>query len=358
MFTQLQAYALGEMSKGEHLGYSQLGCLTDIAIVSVRGHNSALLTYRIFGAVGFALLVIFLIMSHAVLLQVLLKSLSQKVDTCRYSFEYYGIFWGMSAVLCAGVLAVLYTATAFLSRFTFNTGVQPTRYISHIWPFVLAFPIILCLPVAIYFGVKFKFTTPSVYLLLAKLLCCCNRKRAGILVTSLTLWFDLVAAICGVGFGVFALIALPVAPFAVAVNVMLLVLTFMCLTYIMALVFTICASVCTRKCLRSNVDCCATVRAAMLIPLLLAIICFSSTVALGGQFVNAATQQNSFHVFFKSLFAPVLLAAMGLGLKRFISVWMHLSPDNVDGDNAVNPLHGRVYDGYQAIDNVVVNFMH
>ena len=77
MFTQLQAYALGEMSKGEHLGYSQLGCLTDIAIVSIRGHNSALLTYRIFGAVGFAMLVIFLIMSHAVLLQVLLKSLSE-----------------------------------------------------------------------------------------------------------------------------------------------------------------------------------------------------------------------------------------------------------------------------------------
>ena len=56
------------------------------------------------------------------------------------------------------------------------------------------------------------------------------------------------------------------APFVVAVNVMLLVLTFMCLTYIMALVFTICASLGTRKCLRSNADCCATVRAAMLIP--------------------------------------------------------------------------------------------
>ena len=144
------------------------------------------------------------------------------------------------------------------------------------------------------------------------------------------------------------------APFVVAVNVMLLVLTFMCLTYIMALVFTLCASLGTRKCLRSNADCCATVRAALLIPFLLAIICFVLMAALSGQFVNNATQPNSFNSIIKSLFTPVFLAAASFGLKRLISVWLHWSPGNVDGGHAVNPVHGRMYNGYQAMDNVVI----
>ena len=148
------------------------------------------------------------------------------------------------------------------------------------------------------------------------------------------------------------------APFVVAMYVILLVLTFMCLTYIMALVFTVCASLGTQKCLRSNADCCATVRAVMLIPLLQAIIFFSCSIALSGQFVNSATQQNNFHVFFKSLFAPVLLAAISFGLKRFISVWMKRSPDNVERDNAVNPLHRHVYNGHKAIDYVAVECVH
>ena len=215
-------------------------------------------------------------------------------------------------------------------------------------PLVFAFPIVFCAPVAIYFGIKFKFTTPSVYLLPAKLLCCCNEKRARILATSLALWLDLVAAQHAIGFGLLVLYIFVIAPFVVAVNVMLLVLTFMCLTYIMALVFTMCASLGTRKCLRSNADCCATVRAAMLIPLLLAIICFGSTITLSGQFVNTATQQNSFSAIFKSLFTTVLLAAVTLSLKRFISVWLHWPSGDSEGGNAVY---------VRAID-AVVDYVH
>ena len=345
---------MGEMSKGVHLGYSSQGCTTDTAIVSLMDESAAFHIYRLICATGFVFLVVFQSMSYAVLLQVLLKSLSQKMDTCKYSFDYYGIFWGISAIFCWFLIVILYRATMHMSLVAFNPGIQQTEYIRYFWPVFIVLPMILCAPVAIYFGVKFKFAIPSVYLLPAKLLCCCNRKRAGILVTSLTLWVDLVAVHYIVGIGAFVLFAFPVAPFVVAVNVMLLVLTFMCLTYIMALVFTVCASLGTRKCLRSNADCCATVRAAMLIPLLLAIICFSIIFALSGQLVNTSTQQSSFHVFLKSLFAPVLLAVLGLGLKRFISVWMHWSPDDVEGDNEINPVPGHVHSGYQAIENMVL----
>ena len=357
LLTQLQANSLGEMSSGEHLGYSQHGCTTDIGIVSLQSQSLAVLLFNIISVSGFAFLVVFESMAYAVLLQVLLKALSQKVEACNCSFDHYGMFWGVSAILFTVLMFLLYKGVSHVSLVTFDPDIQQAEYARYLWPVVFAVPMIMCAPVAIYFGVKYNFTTPSVYLLPAKLLCCCNRKRAGILVTSLTLWVDLVAAHYIVGICTFVLLAFSVAPFAVAVNVMLLVLTLMCLTYIMALVFTVCASLGTRKCLRSNADCCATVHAAMLIPLLLAIICFSCTLVLSNQFVNSATQQSNFHVFFKSLFAPVLLAALGLGLKRFISIWMHSSPNDV-GDNAVNPLHGQVYSGYQAIDTVAVECVH
>ena len=162
---------------------------------------------------------------------------------------------------------------------------------------------IFCAPAAIYFGVKFNLPTPSVYLLPAKLLCCYGEKRARALqlVLLLTLWFDLVSTFILVSHGIAFLNAFPVAPFAVAVNLMLLVLTSTCLTYIMALIFMICAFVGTRRCLSNSADCLAKVRAAMLIPLPFTVICFSLFVFWIGQFVNITTQQSSFHMILKSL---------------------------------------------------------
>ena len=356
LLLQLQAYALEEMSNGMHLGYSSQGCTTDTAIVSRKYEIASVHIYRFLYVVGFIFLVIFDLVASALLLQVLLKTLSQKMEACRYSFEYYGIFWGMSAVLFPILLLLLYSDISQVALVTFNPNVHQTKCTRFMWPFVLASPMAFCAPVAIYFGVKFKLAAPSVYLLPAKLLCCCNRKRAGILVTSLTLWFDLAAANFIIGHCVYVLYAFLVAPFVVAVNVMLLMLTFMCLTYIMAALFTVCASFATRKCLRSNADCCATVRAVMLIPLLLTIICFSSTVALSNQFVNSATRQNSFHILLKSIVGPVLLAVVSLNLKRFVSAWLYSSSDSMEDGNTVNPPpYGQVYNGYQDMDSLLMD---
>ena len=354
---QLQAYALGEMSKGEHLGCFRQGCyVVDLAIVPIKFESSADRIYRIIPNVGYVFSIIFVCMVSVVLLQVILKALSERMEVCHYSFDSYGMFWGMSAILCPVIIFLLYRDIAHLEQITFNPYNQGTR-LRFLWPFVLALPVVFCAPVAIYFSVKYNFPTPSVYLLPAKLLCCYSEKRARALVLSLTLWFDLDAVCYIVGHGLFVLRAFPAAPFAVAVNVLLLVLTFICLTYIMALVFTICAFVGTRRCLSNSADCLATVRAAMLIPLLLAVICLSFTFALNGQFVNTATQQSSSHMLLKSLFTPVILAVLSLGIKWFTSVWMNWSLGSVDG-SPVSPLHGHGYNRYQVLTNAALDVVH
>ncbi len=285
-------------------------------------------------------------MASFALLQVLLKALLQKMESSNYSFDSYGMFWGMSAILCPALMVLLYEDITHLFSFTF--AFQHSEYETYMWPFVLTLPMIVCAPVAIYFGVKFNLPIPYVYLLPAKLLCCCSEKRARALVLSVTLWFDLVAANFLVGHGVSVVYAFLVAPFAVTVNVMLLVLSLMCLTYIMALVFTICASVGSRKCLRSRADCVSAVRDAMLIPLLLAVFCFSVVLVFSSKFVDTATQQNSFPMLIKSLIAPILLGVVSLGLKRFILVWMRGSLGGVKDDN--DPPRHR-WNGYQVLDN-------
>ena len=315
--------------------------------------SSAISISRIAFYAGLLFMTISICTVSVVLLPALLKLLLQKMEVNGHSFDYYGIFWGLSTILFL-VFALLLYRDMTLLYMDFTTDFYHKKYYKYFFPFVFAFLGVFCTPVAIYIGVKFVFTTPSVYLLPAKLLCCCSEKHARILVTTLTLWFNLAASVFLLGHGLIILFSFTMEPFVVAVNAMLLVLAFMCLTYIMALVFTMCASHGTQKCLRSNADCCATVRAAMLIPFLLAIICFVLMAVLSGQFVNNATQPNSLYANIKSLFTPVFLAAASFGLRRLISVWLHWSPGNVDGGHAVNPVHGRMYNGYQAMDNVVI----
>ena len=333
------------------MGYSHQGCATSIGIVVLKGAGLEAHVYhtiRTIGVIGFVFIFIFNVMASFALLQVLLKALSQKMEASNYSFDSYGMFWGTSAILCPTLMVLLYQDIRVVCCTTDVNVQKSAGNVKYMLPFVFAFPMIVCAPVAIYFGFKFSLPTPSVYFLPAKLLCCCSGKRARAFVLSLTFWFDLVAVNFFVFHGVFVVYAFLVAPFAVTVNVMLLVLSLMCLVYIMALVFTVCASVGSRRCLRSSADCVVTIRAAMLIPLLLAVICFSLLLVFSSNFVNTATQQNNFPVLLKSLITPVLLVVVSLSLKRFILVWVRGSLGSV---RDVNDPAGHASNGYQVLDN-------
>ena len=49
--------------------------------------------YFTIGIIGFVFVVIFNVNASVVFVQVLLKTLSQKMKACNYSFDYYGMFW-------------------------------------------------------------------------------------------------------------------------------------------------------------------------------------------------------------------------------------------------------------------------
>ena len=106
---QLQAYALGEMSKGEHLGCFRHGCdVVYLAIVPIKLESSADRIYRIIPNDGYIFAMIFICMVSVALLQVILKALSERMEVCNYSFDSYGMFWGTSAVVSPVIIFLLH----------------------------------------------------------------------------------------------------------------------------------------------------------------------------------------------------------------------------------------------------------
>ena len=79
--------------------------------------------YRIIATCGLVSWAIFESVASVLLLQVLLKALSQKMESCNYSFDYYGMFWGMSAILCMLFIVILFKDIELLSRVTFNPDI-------------------------------------------------------------------------------------------------------------------------------------------------------------------------------------------------------------------------------------------
>lgn len=167
------------------------------------------------------------------------------------------------------------------------------------------------------------------------------------LVTFLALWFDLVALEFLIHHGVVAVLAIPAAPLTIVTNMLSLVLVGTCAVHSFALVFTICAKLATLYSthdLRSGKhsrdypishgsplpfpdknkgnDWSYYIRAAILIPFLMAIALFSVLLASSGKYVNSATEQDNFLSFFLSFFIPILLTVLSLGIQWFISKWL------------------------------------
>ena len=158
--------------------YFLQGCAADVAIISLRVACSDVRMCLTIGIIGFVFVVIFNDMASVAFLPVLLKTLLQKVEACNYSFDYYGMFWGLSAILCPVLTLLLFDNITLVCYISINPDVVQSGNVRYMWPPILAFPMIFCAPVSIYFGAMFNLPTPSVYLLPAKLLCCCSEKRA------------------------------------------------------------------------------------------------------------------------------------------------------------------------------------
>ena len=270
---------------------------------------------------------VFVWIVSAVLLKMTFKDYVQKTFT--YSYDMYGIFWGASttAVGYLGILNGVYISSAFLY---YSTNKNASREIVEYIPGILIIStIVLELPVAIYIARKATVAVPCIFKYPATLLCCGRKRPAERLLTTIVLWVDLVVLQLAMLHVTLVVIIIPAAPFAIVTNVMLIALALSCLTNIFSLLYTIFAHLCTPSNQRVHSSS-MVLRAVVVLPLLLMIMCHGVVIANMGLVTNVDAKRNNALSFIGSIATPVLLGVLSIFLKRFISAWLKWSPQGTE----------------------------
>ena len=315
--------------EGQHLAYVDHGCGTDITNIKLTGHNTdiAFNAKVIVAIAGLFIMNIFVQLSSITMVKVMLQPIAQK--TLQYSYEYYGNFWGTTTSLGVAGLLMACSDLMAMSREIIGGKLDVHMYYMYVVLFVPIFTVAFNTAVAIYVALKVTFATPSLYFLPAKFFCCCNKKRAQVVLTAVTIWASLCSIQMILCHGALGLLFMPVAPFSIITYALLLILILTCVSHLLALLFTVAASACTPKNQIHANSISFNVKALVLIPLLIAAICFGVLLAFSGTFVNSSTKQDSFLLSFRSIFVPVFLASMSFGLKVFIAGWLKWSPPRI-----------------------------
>ena len=192
-------------------------------------------------------------------------------------------------------------------------------------------PIVLELPVAIYIARKATVAVPCIFKYPAIVLCCGRKRHAECLVTTIALWALLVALQLVLIHGTLIVFTISVQPFSIASSTMLLVLALSCLANMFSLLFTIFAHLFTpshQRVASSSM----VLRAVVVLPLLLAIMCYSAAAISLASVVNMDTKQNNPLSFVNATATPILLGVTSIFLKRFISAWLNWSPQQTEQD--------------------------
>ena len=329
---QLQDYALGQMEYKTNLGYVKRGCGTstfNTVFSPVGKARASILTFDINTLIGVFCQLVFVWIVSAVLLKMTFKGYAQKTFT--YSYDVYGMFWGISTT-AVGLLVALYGVHATtVFELIANKKLAPSWLAVYVYSLLgaLLFILVVELPVAICTARKATVAVPCIFKYPATLLCCGRKRRAEQFVTTIALWVDLVALQLILFQGSLTVLAISAAPFAIATNVMLVVLAFSCLTNIFSLLLTIFAHLCTPSNQRKQSNS-MVLRAVVMLSLLPMIICYGVVVATMGSTINMDAKKNNVLSFINSIVTPILLGLLSFFLKRFISAWLKWSPQETE----------------------------
>ena len=261
-----------------------------------------------------------------------------------YSYSHYGFWWG---VVCFG--SILLTTMFYLELSVFqvftpriNTGESYHVLAYTLFVIVTLMNILTGVPIAIYFVYKTKQPPAIPYILMIPvtvLFCCCNTKRAKLLVFGMALWIILTALPFLMIHGLLTVMAGFAEPFAVSTNALVLVLFAFCLSNIFALLFTISAYLFTPKYRRPQGGGIVMKRAMVLILLLVTVTCFCTAIGLGSYMVNADTKQVDIRSLIGSAVLPVILGLTTFALKKLITKCQDThTTQTVDNEGTVDML--------------------
>ena len=333
---QLLDYSEGQ--RGPHRNnprYVRVGCpnqqgRTEFIVISKSNGELRRYLYTSVYAVGDVCTMIFVVLSILATSKQKLATLAEL--TKNYSYEGYGLYWGLSATAALFVIFV-----AYIEGYTVYMEIY--EYSHHFWFFRCIFHMLrglMSLMTAVYLACKYKpVTIPLLVWAPFMLLCCCRKKYAKHATFAVSLWINIMFALWIVCLGPIILIAMLMAPFAILCDVTVAILSLFCFTNIFAILFTISAYISTPRHLRPQGSSTAILHAAYLIPLLVAVMCFSSVVAAGGYWINEETKQASYISSLATFAIPLFIAIITIGLKYFVQYWLKGTMTGVNASTTV-----------------------
>ena len=307
-------------------------------------------------------------------LQAIARNSKDKRD---YSFSSFGLFWGVSTTLIFYAIGISINDVFFLAR-VFNYLGTSMQWVWVLCSAILFLPIILIAPVIVCV-LQFKVTAP--------LSCCCGKKSfAHKIVTCVALGFDMAALQLLCHHVAVAILAIPAAPLIIVTFMLLFVLLSTWAITTFAFFWTLFAKIALQtleklynwcknsKCDTNNLqgapadnrnptnenkpitdegnqrlpkgqdssassqasvskesrqnkyeDCAYLARVFILIPSLMAVVCFSVLLAFSGKYVNTATRQDNFASLLLSFIIPLLLSGIVIGTQVFICKWLKIA---------------------------------
>ena len=325
---QLQEIALGERQCGAHISNIGHFCATKRWMIMDSLGNYKIEPYAVLAGTGFLFQVLFISLISANVGLQLSTYISQKASD--YSFEGYGMFWGISTggfllTITAGSIDISFIVETFMRH-------GATLAFPHFMLFILVFILVASLLVVVYIFRKNKpqLNVPRMYSFAFQLLTCgcCGIMWAETVVVGVAWWFNLVAIQGLLCHGAYVLFAALASPTTVPLSVMMLVLLIACIIYTSALLHTIFAYICTSPRKRPKGRGTVVVRAAILVPLLLTTVCYTSLMVACGHVVNSDTKQNNYPSLIASAIGTIIIGIVTFGLKWFIAAWVKWSPNN------------------------------
>ena len=326
---QLQGIALGGGQCGAYIGnIDHFHIVNKHTLATSYGFNDRKLRpFGMVAVIGIFLQVLFISLLFAHIGYQVLTCATQKIS--EYTFDGYGMFWGVSTTAFLITLILCVIDINLIKKIIQRSRGNPFAYIQLA---ILTFIYLSSLLVVVYIFLKSKprLTAPWLYSAVFRVLSCgcCKKKKAEVVAGGVACWFILVAVQGLLAHAVFIVLAVLASPTTVPLNVMCLVLLFVCITYTSSLLHTILAYIFTPPSRRQKGRGTEVVRAAILVPLLVTVMFYIILLASSGYMINSDTKQNYYPSLIASAFGTVAIGLMTFGLKWFITAWFKWSPNN------------------------------
>lgn len=244
--------------------------------------------------------------------------------TAQSSYDHYGLFWGYVVTSLIGNTVLLVHGILLIKRHTLSEEFEIHLVASaHVVLMVVAF--LASLLIAVHFGRKLEFSTPSLFLWFF-IIPCCNRKRlmkkTVQIVSLLSVLYFQGAVMVYADFAFFALLAR--ADTVVATLLLLLFATF-CTIHFLAIIFKVTAIKRSQKLTYTASSILINIAHTVVFTITFAAaFCFGLVICAAGALANYRTQDNSPYPALSTVVMPVALAVIGWALRKVGSQWLQL----------------------------------